>query len=302
LVPSEPYLQPLSLICSVPYFNSFSSSQIQTLVDASERAQLRPGETLALLPAEKLDDKQFFIVCSGSLAIAGADAVIARAVQQANLSPKFKLSVGDYFASHQLSNARVIAMEPVETLMLHLSVIATISETVVRDIEATNCDAGSETAETASFKHWALQYTLAMQRPAVTSQAFSSVAPKGFATNSVKQFSKDFLVHFSPENELDHTLEYMKLTLMGVFKARRVRMFIVDYELNKLVVKVRLGLFFYYGANTNVCFCFTLSSLMTNYLKAASSSSGVSLRKCLKCEREYTRQLWRRILKAKQQT
>ncbi|KAJ0394697.1 hypothetical protein P43SY_005656 [Pythium insidiosum] len=133
-------ITPLSLICSVPFFNTFGASDIQRLVDACKRVPLRPGGTLHLPPTDVLADQQFFIVISGHLAFANGDTDNAQAIQLANLSPKFKLGIGDYFAIHRLSNARVIAMEPVEYLQISMKVIRDISDSVAASIESERTD------------------------------------------------------------------------------------------------------------------------------------------------------------------
>lgn len=43
----------------------------------------------------------------------------------------------------------------------------------------------------------------------------------------------------SPENELDHTLEYVRTALMSIFSARRIRVYGVDEANDRLFIKVR---------------------------------------------------------------
>ncbi|TMW56471.1 hypothetical protein Poli38472_006481 [Pythium oligandrum] len=229
-------ITPLSLICSVPFFNAFNSSEIQALVDASQRVKLRPGDTIALLQAEKIEDQKFFIVASGHLALANMCVENPRAIQLADACPKFKLGIGDYFAIHSQSNVKVIAMEPVEYLVISMDVIHRISPSTKAQIEADKGDLVCEEAEAESFKQWALQFTLAAQRTNATSE-LPSPTSTGLAKVSTKQFSKDLLLHLSPENELDHTLESMKNALIGAFDAKSVRIYLVDRVNNQLLVK-----------------------------------------------------------------
>lgn len=185
-------------------------------------------------------EQSFFIVMNGNLAISSPDVNNVCAVQQADLSPKFKLSIGDYVAIHSNSPVvKLIAMEPVEYLVIPMEVIDRVSETAREQIESEKnemmCDADME-----SFKRWALQFTLAAQKH-VTNGAGSPVnegISTGLAKITMKQFSKDLLLHLSPENELDHTLECIRNSLMSAFGAKRVRIYLIDHVKQQLVVKV----------------------------------------------------------------
>ncbi|RLN71370.1 hypothetical protein BBJ28_00019094 [Nothophytophthora sp. Chile5] len=109
---------PMSLICSVPYFNSFSAEEIKALVTASRRESLRPGETLSLGLSEVdlLQEGSFYIVISGNLALAKAAVPSAVALKQAELYPQLKLGIGDYFSVRATSDMKVVAMELAEYL------------------------------------------------------------------------------------------------------------------------------------------------------------------------------------------
>ncbi|RLN97487.1 hypothetical protein BBJ28_00003741 [Nothophytophthora sp. Chile5] len=111
-------ISPMSLICSVPYFNSFSAEEIKALVAASRRESLRPGETLSLglSEADLLQEGSFYIVINGNLALAKAAVPSAMALKQAELYPQLKLGIGDYFSVRATSDMKVIAMELAEYL------------------------------------------------------------------------------------------------------------------------------------------------------------------------------------------
>ncbi|GLD93945.1 hypothetical protein PINS_up002550 [Pythium insidiosum] len=232
-------ITPLSLICSIPFFNTFGASDIQRLVDACKRVPLRPGDTLKLPPTTTFAYQRFYIVISGHLAVATDDTDNAQAIQLANLSPKFKLGIGDYFAMHRNSNGRVIAMEPVEYLQISMEVIRSIDEAVAATIEEERTDLVGESSEEESFKRWALQFTLTAQRHGQHSSDMpSQTSPSGISKCSMRNYCKDLFLLLTPENELDHTLESMKSSLLSAFNARRVRIYVVDESSQQFVIKV----------------------------------------------------------------
>lgn len=84
-----------------------------------------------------------------------------------------------------------------------------------------------------SYKKWALQFSLVRQK-----SEYPAAEPGGYANCTVKTFCKDHFPNITPENELDHTLEYVKNALTSIFSAREVRIYALD-EVNKhLVIKV----------------------------------------------------------------
>lgn len=144
-------MQPLSLMCSIPYFNSLTPEEITTLVGASQRETLRPGESKSLSCTDPTKAGDFFIIISGNLALAKAVVENAKAVKQAELLPSMKLGIGDFFAIHTDSEMKVIAMEPVEYLVIPMHVIAELSPSSSQQIQAETNDMACEASEVCSF-------------------------------------------------------------------------------------------------------------------------------------------------------
>ncbi|POM79872.1 Phosphatidyl inositol kinase (PIK-B), partial [Phytophthora palmivora] len=223
-----------SLICSVPYFNSFSAEEIKALVAASRRISLRPGETMSLsIPNATLQQEgTFCIVNSGHLALAKASVPSAMALKQASMYPQLRLGIGDYFCIHGSSEMKVIAMELTEYLKLPMKKILEINAASCTLIDADKNDLATEASEMESFKKWALQFSLVRQK-----SEYPTAEPGGYANCSVKTFCKDHFPNITPENELDHTLEYVKNALTSIFSASKVRIYALDEVNNQLVVK-----------------------------------------------------------------
>ncbi|TYZ66662.1 hypothetical protein PybrP1_007480 [[Pythium] brassicae (nom. inval.)] len=215
-------ISPLSLMCSIPYFNALAPDEITALVAASAREQMRPGESKALAGAAATRQEQFFIVISGNLALARATAEDAAAVKQAALLPTARLGIGDFFASHAASKMKVIALEPVECLVLPMRALAELRPALCEQIQAESSDASSEASEFAV---------------ASTKCEYPTATPGGLAQCSAKAFCKDHFPHMSPENELDHALEHTRAALTTVFGARRVRVYAVDASNARVLVK-----------------------------------------------------------------
>ena len=78
-----------------------------------------------------------------------------------------------------------------------------------------------------SYKRWALQFAVSAHK-AVTEAASATSPTGGFSKVSLKSYCRDLLLHMSPENELDHTLEYVKNTLLAAFSATKMRIMLVD--------------------------------------------------------------------------
>ncbi|KAL4144704.1 hypothetical protein PRNP1_013830 [Phytophthora ramorum] len=227
-------ISPISLICSVPYFNTFSADEIKALVAASRRESMRPGETLSLgiANANLQQEGDFCIVISGHLALAKASAPSAIALQQGALYPQLRLGIGDYFCIHGSSTMKVIAMELAEYLTIPMKTILEINAASCALIDAEKNDLAPEASEMESFKKWALQFSLVRQK-----SEYPTAEPGGFANCSVKTFCKDHFPNITPENELDHTLEYVKNALTSIFSARKVRIYALDEPNHKLVIK-----------------------------------------------------------------
>ncbi|KAE9077783.1 hypothetical protein PF010_g23380 [Phytophthora fragariae] len=227
-------ISPTSLICSVPYFNSFSAEEIKSLVTTSCRVSLRPGEmlSLSLVNPSVQQEGDFCIVISGRLALAKASVPSAMALQQAELYPQLRLGIGDYFAIQAASDMKVIAMELAEYLTIPMKSILEINAASCALIDAEKNDLVPESSEMESFKKWALQFSFVRQR-----SEFPTAEPGGFANCSVKTFCKDHFPSITPENELDHTLECMKNALTSIFSARKVRIYALDETDRQLVIK-----------------------------------------------------------------
>ncbi|GMF29437.1 unnamed protein product [Phytophthora lilii] len=88
-----------------------------------------------------------------------------------------------------------------------------------------------------SFKKWALQFSLVRQK-----SEYPTAEPGGLANCSVKAFCKDHFPNITPENELDHTLEYVKNALISIFSARKVRIYALDEPNGQLVIKRAVGI------------------------------------------------------------
>ncbi|ETP50587.1 hypothetical protein F442_04139 [Phytophthora nicotianae P10297] len=227
-------ISPTSLICSVPYFNTFSAEEIKALVAASRRVRLRPGETLSLgtANANLQEEGDFCVVISGNLALSKASVPSAMALKQASLYPQLRLGIGDYFSIRDSSDMKVIAMELAEHLTIPMKTILQINAASCALIDAEKNDLAPESSEMESFKKWALQFSLIRQKSEcpVTERG-------GFANCSVKTFCKDHFPNITPENELDHTLEYVKNALTSIFSSRKVRIYALDDVSQKLVIK-----------------------------------------------------------------
>lgn len=111
-------MQPTSLMCSVPHFNSFSASEIRRLVGGCAREKLRPGDMLVLNHLKEAREERFCIVISGALVYAEQAMDSAEALKKAEAFTPMKLGIGDYFAVHAQSSMKVVAMEPVEYLAI----------------------------------------------------------------------------------------------------------------------------------------------------------------------------------------
>lgn len=227
------------MVCSVPYFNTFSAGELKELVAASYRKEMRPGDSRVLVRCASNTSgapAQFFIVISGALALVSQDMDQARAVQQAAVSPHMKLAIGDYFAVHsKASSMKVIALEPVEFLVIPMDVIGELNQECRALIENETNEVTHGIAEMESYKRWALQFTRlhGARCGAPTAQ------PHGLAQISVAAFCQDQLSHITPENELDHTLELVQTIFKTVFGARKVRIYVIDNANHQLLVKVR---------------------------------------------------------------
>lgn len=135
-------------MCSIPYFNSLTPEEITALVAASQRESLRPGESKSLSCTNpSKHDGDFFIIISGNLALAKAVVENAKAVKQAELLPSMKLGIGDYFAIHTNSEMKVIAMEPVEYLVIPMRVIAELNPSSSQQIQTETNDMACEASE-----------------------------------------------------------------------------------------------------------------------------------------------------------
>jgi hypothetical protein len=66
----------------------------------------------------------------------------------------------------------------------------------------------------------------------------------GYSKTSVKTYSRDILLHISAENDLDHTLEYVKNTLLSTFNAHKVRIYTVNENIGTCSLKVNYYFFF----------------------------------------------------------
>lgn len=227
-------MSPTSLICSVPYFNTFSASAIKTLVAASRRVRLRPGDTFPLggLDGKLQQEDEFCVVTCGTLALAQTCVPNAIALKQAALNPQQRLGIGDYFALNRSSDMKVIAMELVEYLMISMKIISELDAASCALIASEKNDSVLETSEMESFKKWALQFVLMRQK-----SEYPTAEPGGYAHCSVKTFCKDHFASITPENELDHTLEYVKKALTSIFSARKVRIYAFDHVNERLVIK-----------------------------------------------------------------
>ncbi|KAG7400890.1 Phosphatidylinositol 4,5-bisphosphate 3-kinase catalytic subunit gamma isoform [Phytophthora boehmeriae] len=227
-------ISPTSLICSVPYFNGFSAEDIKALVAASRRESLRPGETMLLNRgnADALQKGKFYIVSSGHLALAKAAVPRAVALKQSELYPQLRLGIGDYFCVHAASEMKVIAMELAECLVIPMKKIVELNAASGTLITTEKRDLTPEASEMESFKKWALQFSLIREKGELP-----TAEPGGFANCSVKTFCKDHFPNITPENELDHTLEYMKTALTSIFSARKVRIYAIDKASGNLVIK-----------------------------------------------------------------
>ncbi|KAF1777511.1 GAF domain-like [Phytophthora cactorum] len=180
-------ISPTSLICSVPYFNTFSAEEINALVAVSRRVCLRPGETLSLgiVNANLQQEGDFCVVISGNLALSKASVPSAMALKQAALYPQLRLGIGDYFSIHGSSDMKVIAMELAEYLTIPMKL--------------------------RTYRR--------------REERLGSRGKRGHFSN------------ITPENELDHTLEYLKNALTSIFSARKVRIYALDNVNEKLVIK-----------------------------------------------------------------
>ncbi|KAG1710783.1 hypothetical protein DVH05_013508 [Phytophthora capsici] len=227
-------ISPTSLICSVPYFNTFSAEEIKALVTSSRRVRLRPGENLSLgiANANLQQEGDFCIVISGNLALSKSSVPSSRAVKQAALYPQLRLGIGDYFSIHGSSEMKVIAMELAEYLKIPMKTILELNAASCALIDADKNELVQEASEMESFKKWALQFSLIREK-----SENSTVKTGGFANCSVKTFCKDHFPSISPENELDHTLEYLKNALTSIFSARKVRIYALDDVNEQLVIK-----------------------------------------------------------------
>ncbi|KAF4131656.1 Phosphatidylinositol 3- and 4-kinase [Phytophthora infestans] len=230
----QQHISPTSLICSVPYFNAFSAEEIKNLVAASRRVRLRPGETLSLgiANANLQQEGDFCVVISGNLALSKASVPSTMALNQASLYPQLRLGIGDYFSVHDSSDMKVIAMELAEYLTIPMKTILEINAASAALIDADKNDLAPEASEMESFKKWALQFSLIRQK-----SEYPATERGGFANCSVKTFCKDHFPNITPENELDHTLEYLKNALTSIFSARKVRIYALDKVNNALVIK-----------------------------------------------------------------
>lgn len=160
----------------------------------------------------------------------------ARAVQQAAVSPHMKLAIGDYIAVHsKASSMKVIALEPVEFLVIPMDVIGELNQACRVLIENETNEVRHGIAEMESYKKWALLFTRlhGARCGALTAQ------PHGLAHCSVTAFCQDQLSHITPENDLDHTLELVQTIFRTVFGARKVRIYVIDSANKQLLVKVR---------------------------------------------------------------
>ncbi|KAG7376069.1 Phosphatidylinositol 4,5-bisphosphate 3-kinase catalytic subunit gamma isoform [Phytophthora pseudosyringae] len=223
-------ISPTSLICSVPYFNTFSADEIKALVAASRRVRIRPGETLSLgiANANLQQEGDFCIVISGNLALSKASVPSATALRQAALYPQLRLGIGDYFSIHGSSDMKVIAMELAEYLTIPMKLNAASCAL----IDAEKNELVQEASEMESFKKWALQFSLVRHK-----SEYPTAEARGYANCSVKTFCKDHFPNITPENELDHTLEYVKTALTSIFSARKVRIYALDDVNKQLVLK-----------------------------------------------------------------
>lgn len=138
-------------MCSIPYFNALTPDEITTLVAASQRESMRPGESMSLSCTDTERNAQFCITISGHLALARDAVDNAHAVQQAELLPSMKLGIGDYFVIHSGSEMKVIAMELVEYLVIPMQVIEKLSTTLSRQIQVETSDVACDTSEVRSF-------------------------------------------------------------------------------------------------------------------------------------------------------
>ncbi|KAF1334642.1 Phosphatidyl inositol kinase, partial [Globisporangium splendens] len=225
-------ITPLSLMCSIPYFNALTPDEITALVAASQRESMRPCESMSLSCSDPAQDARFYIIISGNLSLTRHSVDNAFAVRQAELMPSMKLGIGDYFVRHANSEMKVVAMELVEFLVVPMQVISKLSLALSQQIQTETNDSVCDASETESYKQWALQFSLANRKC-----EFPSAEPGGLAKCSVKTFCKDHVPHMSPENELDHALEYVKTALMSIFSARRIRVYGVDEANDRLVIK-----------------------------------------------------------------
>ncbi|KAL3671440.1 hypothetical protein V7S43_003362 [Phytophthora oleae] len=151
---------------------------------------------------------------------------------------------------------KVTAMELAEYLTIPMKTILELNAASCALIDADKNDLVQEASEMESFKKWALQFSLVRQK-----SEYPTAEPGGYANCSMKTFCKDHFPSISPENELDHTLEYLKNALTSIFSARKVRIYALDDLNEQLVIK------------------FSDEKLSTRNVKVASSSGKLVLEK-----------------------
>lgn len=88
-------------------------------------------------------------------------------------------------------------------------------------------------SQTESFKRWTQHFALSHHNC-----EYPTIQPGGIATCTAKAFYKDHFPRISPENELDHTLEYIKGALVSSFAADAVRIYAYDEENHRFLIKV----------------------------------------------------------------
>lgn len=84
-----------------------------------------------------------------------------------------------------------------------------------------------------SYKQWAQHFALSHHN-----NEYPIDQHERIAKCTAKAFYKDHFPHISPENELDHTLEYVKGALITAFCADAVRIYAYDQGNQRFLIKV----------------------------------------------------------------
>eukprot|EP00514_Thraustochytrium_sp_LLF1b_P003892 CAMPEP_0184507148 /NCGR_PEP_ID=MMETSP0198_2-20121128/91_1 /TAXON_ID=1112570 /ORGANISM="Thraustochytrium sp., Strain LLF1b" /LENGTH=1359 /DNA_ID=CAMNT_0026896883 /DNA_START=243 /DNA_END=4322 /DNA_ORIENTATION=- len=229
---------PDSFLRSVPLLHSLTEKQIAFVKANLQTEEFSPEEEII---REDSIGFKFFLIAEGRVRIYKKETVLRSAENDSGADSRTdlgrlvnELSSGDYFGeraliTNQSRNASVIAVTPVTCFTLDKSVFLQVIDSDKVVIENSNSALTQLHDELGSFSKHVNNFDtlLSLKRKAST-----------LREGRVAEALMKLMTSFSPELNVNDTIERMTKTLYPIFDCERASLYNVDWENRVLVLKV----------------------------------------------------------------